>query len=735
MTQGLTIRRSRSQLLTSYAPGTFFAYEGGTGSYRVYPVGVPEADISRETAAQILERVQEAANSWFERTRGVREADPANPVTPEMCVDDILLNRERNGIRTDLPAKLALVAPKLMGYQPEPWTMVNTKCGLVRTYKDLVTMHGELDVLQSRECPHPKGRGVACNHAGAETLPCTWRQLDVMFIHCSGNAVGAMPDRYNWSDARGDVVLSPYTCICGCRDAVLKKGSPRIGHWYFACAKCGNTDKRWLQNDRVTMLNIRGQTGDRIREVRMEPVSFRANGVTYPQTDRIIDFPGQDILKLINDEGKLTEVIAETFDYPCRETTLADIEVVLAPYPEEAQDLEKYKKNLEFIEKYKDEEDLQVAVDSAREVCETRRRKWLEKRYIQPDYDIPLGIRENMAARAFVPSKFDPFRLFAEHRSLENEVLHGGDMGGGKRHFVPFDSPDEDLKHEPLEQSPGLANTLLGRMGVSRMGLIRRFKLCFFSYGFTRRHPTPILTNNNGQDLPVRLNLFDKITVSESRKNPVYVLKQENEAIYVRLDEETVRSYLLSLDCQNGKAFETGPVGSRLLENMFSMSMFLDDLPGTGPAPHPYLAVYTLLHTMAHHVIHAVAEYSGLDLGSLGEYLFPADLAFVVYRNGMTMDLGNLSAMWRNQGRVFLEHLLSPKALSCGLGMLCANKGGACPDCIMVPEVSCIAGNRLLSRSILKGQGMPVEGGFTEAIDGYFKTAGDMAAAGGSTSP
>jgi hypothetical protein len=63
-----------------------------------------------------------------------------------------------------------------------------------------------------------------------------------------------------------------------------------------------------------------------------------------------------------------------------------------------------------------------------------------------------------------------------------------------------------------------------------------------------------------------------------------------------------------------------------------------------------------------------IAEYSGLDVGSLGEYLFPTDFAFVIYRNGTTMDLGNLSAMWRNSGEVFLRSLLQPKALLCGSG-------------------------------------------------------------------
>jgi hypothetical protein len=57
--------------------------------------------------------------------------------------------------------------------------------------------------------------------------------------------------------------------------------------------------------------------------------------------------------------------------------------------------------------------------------------------------------------------------------------------------------------------------------------------------------------------------------------------------------------------------------------------------------------VYLLLHSLAHQVMHALADVSGLDRDGLGEYLFPADLAFVIYRKGMTPDLGHISAMWR----------------------------------------------------------------------------------------
>ncbi|MGC2294627.1 MAG: hypothetical protein WA450_21935, partial [Candidatus Acidiferrales bacterium] len=116
--------------------------------------------------------------------------------------------------------------------------------------------------------------------------------------------------------------------------------------------------------------------------------------------------------------------------------------------------------------------------------------------------------------------------------------------------------------------------------------------------------------------------------------------------------------------------------------------------------------VYLLLHTMAHHFAHAVVEYSGLEHGSIGEYIFPGDLAFLVYRKGMTPDLGNLSAMWRNQALGIFERLLSARTLKCDSGTLCDRRGGACPACIMAPEVTCIAGNNLLSRAALNG-GVP----------------------------
>jgi hypothetical protein len=206
-------------------------------------------------------------------------------------------------------------------------------------------------------------------------------------------------------------------------------------------------------------------------------------------------------------------------------------------------------------------------------------------------------------------------------------------------------------------------------------------------------------------DMPVRLNLFPPVEQNGSTRYPVYVVQQGNEAIYVRLKEKLVLEWLHSLKCPDMFTLNPGErIGAGLLSAAQPMGPFLDSLPET-TMPPVYLYLYTLLHSYSHLFMKYVSEYSGLDLGSLGEYIFPADLAFVVYRNGTTMDLGNLSALWRNAGPAMLTAMLSSKATQCGTGSLCTERGGACPDCVMMPETSCVAGNKLLSRSVLRSVG------------------------------
>jgi len=177
----------------------------------------------------------------------------------------------------------------------------------------------------------------------------------------------------------------------------------------------------------------------------------------------------------------------------------------------------------------------------------------------------------------------------------------------------------------------------------------------------------------------------------------------------VKLDQQMVLKWLQANNVTIGEPLAPGQkLGARYTGQYRDFGYYLEPFRKRDATRRNLCnMVYLLLHTMSHQMIQAIAEFSGLDLGSLGECIYPADLAFVVYRSALTPDLGNISSMWRNFGASVLRHIYSPQMLQCGSGTLCEQRGGACPGCIMVPEVICLAWNDLLSRSALCGGNKP----------------------------
>jgi hypothetical protein len=367
---------------------------------------------------------------------------------------------------------------------------------------------------------------------------------------------------------------------------------------------------------------------------------------------------------------------------------------------------------------------LEGAIQTATDLKEQVLQRLRERRILSPKVTLPGGISHDISRRREVfAARFDPYRLAVEHAMLKQTRLDVTETVGGKRRYVSFKNLDADLAPETPAQTTELENITrerLALLGIADMGIIREFELCRFSFGYSRMQAVPVLRDKRNMDMPVRLRLFPPVRNDNIMKNPIYVVQQANQAIYVRLDEESVLAWLHSLECNDMFTLRTGEtLGAGLLSVATRMDRFLEGL-SCGEDPQIYLYLYTLLHSYAHLVMKQVSEYSGLDVGSLGEYVFPADLAFVVYRNGTTMDLGNLSAMWRNSGRAMLASLLDPRATQCGTGSLCTKRGGACPDCLMIPEPSCLACNKLVSRAVLRSiGGRPRFDARTGSIAGY----------------
>jgi hypothetical protein len=694
--------RSRNQLSTAYAPGVIFTFEGGLGACLSIPDQKRNPNVAKvdaEIRAQIHLRLREIWQSWF--NRAMEGGTPEHRPYPTLCLDQALL---RNGTYQEPAAdQFELVDPLAMSYIPAPLTFVCNTCGRFEGYESLRAMNANIDRFSQRNCDTKY-----LQHRNS----CRWRQLDVIFVHWSGFWLAPTPGRWEWSIEKQELQRPFGSCaVCKSTKYYLVDKSPRIGEWVFECENGHKDGDSWLQNDPLTTKLLGDDCKVRPpRWRRMEPISYRASAAFYPHSEQfVVIAPDQrDLLLMLQDgnEASLESYAAERFGIGAK--PLSDDEVL--DYLARAGETSKVS-TYEFI---RDTVSKNKALEEqARERLTSMMRDWRKTPGLLPaHHEAPLWLTSLITRRPEFGRKYDPLALAVEHEALSRSTLRHTSVDVGRSPFVRFRNPEPDLapraaSYASLERS-GI-DAAFQALGVDEMGLIREFDLCKFTHGYTRMSTDPLIEKSDQQQVrfPVRLNLFQPLG---NDKIPIYVVRQSNEAIYVQLNSEAVVRWLGEVGVDGTDSWRevtASNIGAHILEMAAPFGKYFSQLK-PGPA-NSYRYVYTLLHSYSHTFMKAIAEYSGLDLGSLGEYIFPADLAFVVYRNGTTMDLGNLSALWRNYGAEFLDHLLQPKTLLCGAGTLCDANGGACPSCIVVPETSCIASNQLLSRSVLRAGPAPRE--------------------------
>ncbi|SEG10688.1 hypothetical protein [Billgrantia desiderata] len=696
-----TMARSRSQLGSAYAPGAFFTFEGGLGACVSIPdlsATTDDAAIGSETKAQIMLRLQEVWQSWFGRAYSI--GTPDRLIHPHQCLDEALLKGA-----SVIPLggdRLTFLSPLRMGYAPSPLTFVCNKCRLFKRFESVSDLARNIGNLRKAKCLAPDAKG-----------PCQWRQLDVIFVHWSGEWMPATPGKWEWNSRNSEAWLGGEACAeCGSKDFKLNTDSPRIGQWHFYCANGHKRSNEWRQNDRFTTEIFRDRASTRISERRMEPISYRASSAYYAQAEQFVLFPETEhrLLSLLEPQqhAELAAFIGAKFRFCGAALTPNEMKEALlaAGKADEWQSYESIQRMRRSAESSGDIDGFKLMDDELRKLV----NRWTtsDPPLVRPMVDLPPAVMAQLSVRREYTSRFDPFVLTVEHEALSRGKLSAA-TEGGRAPFVRFNHLDNDLA--PKDAAAKAAQEretqrLMNKLGMTELGLIREFDLCRFTHGYTRVSATPTL-EKRGQDMPVRLRLFEPL---RNGKRPIYVVTQANEALYVRLEPHAVYAWLQEVgvrDLPPWDALDSVMLGGRLLEVAQPFGQYFSLLKEGDASTYRY--VYTLLHTYAHVLMKNVAELSGLDLGSMGEYIFPLDLAFVVYRNGTTMDLGNLSSLWRNENNRFLSRLLEASTHRCNSGRLCDTGGGACPDCIMIPETSCIAQNQLLSRAVLKGGPAPRE--------------------------
>jgi hypothetical protein len=711
--------RSQPQLATAYAPGAIFTWEGGKGACLSVPIDGAAIDFSaRQTRRdQIIESLQEFCQNWLARGMGInRDA----PVYETQLLDGCFHNPMRQGqASVDIALdRFEFLRPERMGYLPGPLVYRCDTCELVREY-----------VSPAHQVAEPLT--VTCPADGSRSAhDSRWHQLDVVYAHWSGGIEGLSPYRYTMD--RGGTVQKIPRCQCGAESFRLVKQGNQFSRWRFICTGC-SAQKEVYQTDpfSLNLLKPLIDTGvpHQWSEINMIPVSYRASPVFYVQTSRFIVFDTDPEVITLMGPSRVDELAAR----------VAMLHGFAGTDPSDERIQEQLERNgqgsaFALYEMFRTRETAsrgagdiagaEVWVEAARSTLSS----WYQAGWVSRDVSASPALQIQVRTRGAYARRYDPIRSTVEHDALRRRKVNLA----GESADLKLAQPDLCAEYETVELRGAYERRVaddLARAGIEQARLIRNLDMVEFSFGFSRVSATPE-TIQKDRRMPVRLMGFPPLP---SNKRPIYVIEQQNEAIYIQLNSAMVAEFLRRNGVLDQPPQPPRTIGGRLIETYQDFGLFLKDFSVRDEASRVRARdiasmTYLLIHSMAHHVMHGIARFSGLDLGSLSEVIFPADLAFVVHRRGMTEDLGNISSMWRDQNGAFLRYLVARRELRCGSGTLCDYRGGACPACIMIPETSCIAGNQLLSRAALVGGAAPLWDTNQTPLRGFFEIVQDICA-------
>lgn len=408
----------------------------------------------------------------------------------------------------------------------------------------------------------------------------------------------------------------------------------------------------------------------------MRPIVHRATSAYYPQYRTLINLPGRDLDRILDDPERHWLAIAaylRLFDHG-RDNRLVDL--VATPQGQTAD---------------------QESIATLERIIE----------------NVPPAMRANLQTQlealrqglsGLGGSRRD--RLINQAKSmvsLPNDILEEAGQ-----ELLEFVRPDEtlsittlnDLRQRAQRELPHripLYNyaypNALRETGLVDIRLIGDFPVTTVVAGYTR---------NEREATNTIIRSFPRLQQNDPRI-PLFVDTTETEALMFRLDPVRVIRWL----DLNGLVDEGLPdlnheaaVRAWILNRMRSINPF-DEIPESEPVTR---AVYGLVHSFSHLVLRQAVIQSGFDRTSLSEYLFPYALAFVLYSNNRSkFTIGGLYTLFE---QTLDEHLRAvvDKGEACVYDPVCIEETGACHACIHISEMSCEHFNRNLSRKYLFGR-------------------------------
>lgn len=241
----------------------------------------------------------------------------------------------------------------------------------------------------------------------------------------------------------------------------------------------------------------------------------------------------------------------------------------------------------------------------------------------------------------------------------------------------------------------------LARAGLDPDGtfLINDFPVTYLAVGYTR-----------GGFAPTEADLVaykGRAARGQQVTTLLYANPTETEALLFGLDRDRIARWMTT----NGyaSAAELADAGGAhrwlagRLDARHGQLPAWPDPPPLGHPDHGPYRLFGLLHTVAHQMLRAIAVDSGYNETSLGEYLFPYDLAFAIHPNGgREFTIGALRTVLEQNLDQVVNRSVDTDACLYDPHCLLSNEG-ADHGCLLLPETACRSFNANLSRWLVYG--------------------------------
>ncbi|RMH46274.1 MAG: hypothetical protein D6694_03715, partial [Gammaproteobacteria bacterium] len=359
----------------------------------------------------------------------------------------------------------------------------------------------------------------------------------------------------------------------------------------------------------------------------MRPIVHRATASFYPQYRTLINLPGRDLTRILEDPERHWLAIAaylRLFDHG-PDNRLVDL--VASPHGQTAE-----QESIATLERL---------IQNAPPEMKTMLQKRLDE--LQQGLSSLGGNRRSQLI----------------NRAKELITMQDDALEEAGRELLEFVRIDEGLQIITLPQLEQKAQSEMpGRLPVYRVAyrkalrdtgladvrLIGDFPVTIVVVGYTR--------DQREADNTI-IRAFPRLRRDDPR-TPLFVDTVETEALMFRLDPARVLRWLTL----NGLATGNPPdyndqasVRAWILNRMVSINPFQEIPEGETTTR----AVYGLVHSFSHLVLRQAVIQSGFDRTSLSEYLFPRALSFVLYSNNRSkFTIGGLYTLFE---QTLHEHL------------------------------------------------------------------------------